>query len=155
MAKPSNVDRSLLQAPDDMRTPMEMEAEQPLDVEVEAIETEDGGAEVIFGEEQVMGTEPDDFFDNLVDNLEDSTLTDIASMVIENVEEDKNSREEWVETYTKGLDLLGLKYESRTEPFDGATGVIHPVLNEAVTQFQAGAYIFLYFVYDVPYCRSA
>lgn len=140
MAKPSNVDRSLLQAPDDMLTPMEMEAEQPLDVEVEAIETEDGGAEVIFGEEQVMGTEPDDFFDNLVDNLEDSTLTDIASMVIENVEEDKNSREEWVETYTKGLDLLGLKYESRTEPFDGATGVIHPVLNEAVTQFQAGAY---------------
>ncbi len=61
-------------------------------------------------------------------------------MVTSSVDEDKTSREEWEESYTKGLELLGLKYESRTEPFDGATGVIHPLLNEAVTQFQAGAY---------------
>ena len=52
----------------------------------------------------------------------------------------KSSRKEWEDSYVKGLDLLGFKYEDRTEPFDGASGVTHPVLGEAVTQFQAQAY---------------
>ena len=60
--------------------------------------------------------------------------------MLDAAEDDKNSRKEWEDGYTKGLDLLGLRYENRTEPFDGATGVVHPLLNEAVTQFQAGAY---------------
>jgi len=141
--RPSNIDRSLLQAPNDSFSDMEddlFDQEQDfLNVEVE--ETEDGGAEVLFGEAGVeYGEEPEDFYDNLADMVSDDTLAAVASYVVDSVEEDKTSREDWVETYTKGIDLLGLKYEARTEPFDGATGVIHPVLNEAVTQFQAGAY---------------
>ena len=60
--------------------------------------------------------------------------------MLEKVDEDKSSRKEWINTYSRGLDLLGIKYENRTEPFQGATGVIHPMLNEAVSQFQAQAY---------------
>jgi hypothetical protein len=56
------------------------------------------------------------------------------------IEDDDSSREEWRSSYEKGLTLLGLTYEDRTEPFAGATGVTHPILNEAVTQFQAQAY---------------
>ncbi len=77
---------------------------------------------------------------NLADQVSDDELTGIASYVLEKVEEDKTSRDDWEDTYTKGLDLLGMRYENRTEPFDGATGVVHPMLNEAVTQFQSQAY---------------
>ena len=139
--RPSNIDRSLLQAPNDTFSALEDNlVEQELEIITEE-ETEDGGAEVIFGEDdQPLGEEPDNFYDNLAEFLSDDTLGKIATYVSESVDDDKTSRDEWVETYTKGLELLGLKYETRTEPFDGATGVIHPILNEAVTQFQAGAY---------------
>ena len=138
--KPSNVDRSLLQSPDELFT-IPQEAEE-LSVQVEETPTEDEGAEVVFGEEETttIGEEPEDFYDNLVEQLDSDTISELYSMVTSSVDEDKTSREEWEETYTKGLDLIGLKYENRTEPFDGATGVIHPLLNEAVTQFQSGAY---------------
>jgi len=145
--RPSNVDRSLLQAPNDtfsLDEEMLREQEQQFlddDISVEIEEDGEGGAEITFGEEETeFGVEPDDFYDNLAEYVSDDTLAGVATYVLDSVEEDKSSREDWVETYTKGLDLLGLKYEARTEPFDGATGVIHPVLNEAVTQFQAGAY---------------
>ena len=139
--KPSNVDRSLILPPDDFASPEIPVEENELAVEVESFPTEDDGAEVIFGEEETtIGEEPEDFYDNLVDQLDKNTITELFNMVTSSVDEDKTSREEWEESYTKGLELLGLKYESRTEPFDGATGVIHPLLNEAVTQFQAGAY---------------
>ena len=143
--RPSNVDRSLLQAPNDTFSQLEddlLDQEQQFfDLDVQVEEDDDGSAEVIFGESPAAyGAEPDDFYDNLADNLADNTLEEIAAYVTSSVEEDKTSREDWIEAYTKGLDLLGLRYEARTEPFDGATGVIHPVLNEAVTQFQAGAY---------------
>lgn len=141
--RPSNVDRSLIQAPNDTFSDDEdnllAQEQEFLNVEVE--ENDDGSADVVFGEQDIQyGEEPDDFYDNLADNLSDDSLDEIASYIISSVEEDKTSREDWIEAYTKGLDLLGLRYEARTEPFDGATGVIHPVLNEAVTQFQAGAY---------------
>ena len=143
--RPSNVDRSLLQAPNDTFSQLEddlLDQEQQFfDLDIQVEEDDDGSAEVIFGETPAAyGAEPDDFYDNLADNLADNTLEEIAAYVTSSVEEDKTSREDWIEAYTKGLDLLGLRYEARTEPFDGATGVIHPVLNEAVTQFQAGAY---------------
>ena len=141
MAKPTNVDRSLFQAPDELPDLFEEQAETPqqeVSIEIEA--DDEGGTEVIIGDEPTTAEEPADFFDNLVDSLSDETLDEISSMITESVEEDKASREEYLDTYTSGLDLLGLKYETRTEPFDGATGVIHPILNEAVTQFQAGAY---------------
>ena len=144
--KPSNVEKSLIS--NDVLSEFSVEEENlqgqeddflNMDVEVEA--DEDGGAEVTFGEdESEVGVEPDDFYGNLVDGLSDSTLSEISRYVMTSVEEDKNSRKDWEDSYTNGLDLLGLRYEQRTEPFDGATGVVHPILNEAVTQFQAGAY---------------
>tara|TARA_R100000664_G_scaffold7854_1_gene13169 strand:- start:1233 stop:3554 length:2322 start_codon:yes stop_codon:yes gene_type:complete len=117
-------------------------AEQEDDfLNVEVVDEPDGGAEVVFGEDDLRrGEEPADFFDNLAEFVDDDTLSDVASYVLDSVEDDENSREDWRDTYIKGLDLLGMRYENRTEPFDGATGVIHPILNEAVTQFQAGAY---------------
>ena len=138
--RPSNVDRSLLQAPDNTVSELE-ENLLADDISIEIEPDDEGGAEVVFGkEEQPLGEEPNDFYDNLVEFLSDETLSDISTYINQAVDDDKASRDEWVETYTSGLELLGLKYESRTEPFDGATGVIHPILNEAVTQFQAGAY---------------
>jgi hypothetical protein len=144
--KPSNVEKSLIS--NDVLSEFSVEEENlqgqeddflNMDVEVET--DDEGGAEVTFGEqEEETGVEPDDFFGNLVDGLSESSLSEISRYVMTSVEEDKNSRKDWEDSYTNGLDLLGLRYENRTEPFDGATGVVHPILNEAVTQFQAGAY---------------
>jgi hypothetical protein len=143
--KVNNVDRALIQAPvEDMSFEEEdLQAQQDMffDGEVEIVEDDDGGVEITTGmEEIVFGEEPENFYDNLAENLQESTLTEVASYVTSSVEEDKNSRSDWEDTYVKGLDLLGMRYETRTEPFEGATGVIHPLLNEAITQFQASAY---------------
>ena len=139
--KPSNVDASLVQAPEELSFVEEDLAKQQDDfLNVDIVENEEG-AEVTFGEEEeVFGEEPDNFYDNLAGLVSDATLTGVSTFVLDSVEEDKTSRDDWEDTYTKGLDLLGMRYETRTEPFDGATGVIHPLLNEAVTQFQAQAY---------------
>lgn len=78
---------------------------------------------------------------NLVDYLDRSELRELAGDVIESVSADKESRKEWEQTYTEGLKYLGMKFdETRSQPFEGATGVQHPILAEAVTQFQAQAY---------------
>jgi len=143
--KVNNVDRALIQAPvEDMSFEEEdLQAQQDafFDGEVEIVEDEDGGIEITTGiDEDVFGAEPENFYDNLAENLKDSSLTEVASYITSSVEEDKNSRSDWEDTYVKGLDLLGMRYEPRTEPFEGATGVIHPLLNEAITQFQASAY---------------
>ena len=140
--RPSNIDRALVQAPNDFLSIEEEDlAQQENDfLNVEVVEN-DEGAEVSFGEDEVtFGGEPDNFYDNLAPMVSDATLTGVASYVLDSVEDDRNSRDDWEDTYVKGLDLLGMRYEARTEPFDGATGVIHPLLNEAVTQFQAQAY---------------
>jgi hypothetical protein len=81
-----------------------------------------------------------DFFDNLAETLEDSELTRISSDLLGDYDNNKNGRKDWEETYSKGLELLGFKYEERAEPFRGASGVTHPLLAEAVTQFQAQAF---------------
>ena len=105
---------------------------------MEMTRNEDGSVE--FGEPEGADTGPVGFFDNLADSINDDELVAIGSMIMEKVDEDKSSRKEWMSTYTKGLELLGVKYENRTEPFTGASGVIHPMLNEAVSQFQSQAY---------------
>jgi len=140
--RPSNIDRALVQAPNDFLSIEEEDLAQQEDdfLNVEVVENEEG-AEVSFGEEEVtFGGEPENFYDNLAPMVSDATLTGVASYVLDSVEDDRNSRDDWEDTYVKGLDLLGMRYETRTEPFDGATGVIHPLLNEAVTQFQSQAY---------------
>jgi len=116
----------------------EEEAEQKGPVEV--IPEEDGGATIDFepGAINVPGTE--NHFDNLADILPDDILDPIGNEMVQNYMDYKSSRKDWEQSYVQGLDLLGFKYENRTEPFQGASGATHPVLAEAVTQFQAQAY---------------
>ena len=84
---------------------------------------------------------PDMSADNLAEVLDESTLNMIASDLLASIEKDKSSREDWEKTYMDGLKYLGMKFDDdRSEPFEGASGVIHPLLGEAVTQFQAQAY---------------
>jgi len=142
--RPSNVERSLVQAPLGGLTEEEIgfaQSEDELktaqgDEPTVVVETD----EVVEIEEEPEVVVEPDFFGNLVPNLDTQTLDKIKSDVFSNVETDRSSRSEWAETYTNGLKLLGLKYETKTQPFAGASGVTHPLLNEAVTQFQSGAY---------------
>jgi len=81
-----------------------------------------------------------EFGENLADTLDERELNTIASELTSQYQEDLDSRDDWFETFSKGLDLLGINIEDRSEPFVGASGVHHPILAEAVTQFQAQAY---------------
>ena len=114
----------------------EIKEQQPVEVTPE----EDGGATIDFepGAINIPGTES--HFDNLSDILPDDVLEPLGSELKTNYMDYKMSRKDWEKSYTDGLDLLGFKYENRTEPFQGASGATHPVLAEAVTQFQATAY---------------
>ena len=81
------------------------------------------------------------FDENLAESMDDSDLGKIANELVDGIEKDKSSREDWERTYTDGLKYLGMKFDDeRSEPFEGASGVIHPLLGEAVTSFQAQAY---------------
>jgi len=112
--------------------------ETPKDVEV--IPTEDGGAEISFDPGAVNQEQTENHFDNLAELLPDDVLDPLGSLLYTNYQDYKASRKDWEHSYTSGLDLLGFKYENRTEPFKGASGTTHPVMAEAVTQFQAQAY---------------
>ena len=81
-----------------------------------------------------------DFYANLAEELDSSELSTIKNDLMANVDSDKDSRSDWEKTYREGLEQLGMKYEERTQPFEGASGVMHPLLAESVTQFQAQAY---------------
>jgi hypothetical protein len=145
----ADIDKSL---PNEVRTeikiPGEEEISQEINVEeivpekgpVEVVPEEDGGATIDFepGAINIPGTE--NHFDNLADLLPDDILEPIGNELRGNYNDYKMSRKDWEQAYTSGLDLLGFKYENRTEPFQGASGATHPVLAEAVTQFQAMAY---------------
>jgi hypothetical protein len=80
------------------------------------------------------------FYDNLAEEMDERTLARMASELLDDYHKDKVSRADWEKTYTQGLELLGFKYNDQTRPFSGASGVTHPLLAEAVTQFQAQAY---------------
>jgi hypothetical protein len=125
------------------------DVEVPVTDETKLIETEnieatplpDGGMDINFDPSsglKVPGTEG--HFDNLADILPDDILSPIGTEMHANYFDYKMSRKDWEDTYIHGLDLLGFKYRVRTEPFQGASGATHPVLAEAVTQFQAQAY---------------
>jgi hypothetical protein len=125
-------------------TPQGVEApvpDMPMDSDVSEIEMmDDGSAVVTLGEEDKSITISLGFGDNLAAAMDDTRLARISSDLLSLIEDDDAGREEWRKAYEQGLTLLGLVYEDRTEPFQGATGVIHPILNEAVVQFQAQAY---------------
>jgi hypothetical protein len=101
---------------------------------------EEGGAEIDFDPNLLSGTESDEHFSNLAEIMDDQDLDELGSTLYDQYTEYKESRADWEQSYREGLDLLGFKYERRTEPFRNASGVNHPVLAEAVTQFQAQAY---------------
>ena len=97
----------------------------------------DGNVIPMFESESITAT---DHQANLAETLDSSDLSTLASELLEAYDSDKESRQDWLDTFSKGLDLLGIKTEEREEPFPGATGVHHPLLSEAVTQFQAQSY---------------
>ena len=109
----------------------------------EVVDDGEGGAlvrsleEMIAMEESMIQPAHDD---NLAEFLDEAYLGEISSDLRASFDDDMESRSEWEETYTKGLDQLGVKYEERTVPFEGASGVTHPLISESVTQFQAQAY---------------
>ena len=127
----------------DPQEEIEIEQEKTLEAEdpgVEVTPNEDGSVEVNFDPSKVNIEGTPNHFDNLAELLPEDITDPIGSELVENYMDYKSSRKEWEQAYTTGLDLLGFKYENRTEPFQGASGATHPVLAEAVTQFQAGAY---------------
>ena len=106
----------------------------------EVVMDEAGGAEVTFDPTTVPGRQSEGHFANLADGMSEAELQSLGQTLYDQYTEYKESRGDWEQSYREGLELLGFKYERRTEPFKGASGVNHPVLAEAVTQFQATAY---------------
>jgi hypothetical protein len=122
------IDKALYELPQGLEAasqnlqPIEIELEDPL-LEIEGLEVE------IEAE--------DDFSDNLADHLDEGYLTQLCNDLLGDVEADVSSRKEWMQTYTDGIELLGMKIEIRSEPWEGACGVYHPLLSEALVKFQA------------------
>jgi hypothetical protein len=116
------------------------QVEQSQDPSVEINMDEEGGAEISFDPSSAVQMGGEDHYANLAEFLDEDVLVDVGSDLQEKYTDYKSSRQDWEQAYTNGLDLLGFKYERRTEPFKGASGVTHPVLAESVTQFQAQAY---------------
>ena len=109
--------------------PIEIEIENPEDVTIGI-----GGVEIdLMPEEE----EEEAFDSNLAEYMKESDLQKIASDVMELIEADINSRKDWADTYVKGLDVLGLRYDEVTEPWDGACGVFSTLLTEAAIRFQS------------------
>lgn len=107
--------------------------------EAVVVDTGDGGVEITFGPEPDAAPEMVPHDANLAELLDDQDLDMLASELLDSFEIDRRSRREWVEAYINGLELLGMKIEERSEPWDGASGVFHPMLAEAVVSFQAQA----------------
>ena len=141
---PSQLDEADLAAELELEIP---DSQTPLvnlkDIEgepaIEIIMEEDGGVTVDFDPTDDRGTS-DDFYANLAEEIPDRDLGAIASNLLEQFEANRAGRQDWEDAYAKGLELLGFNYEEREQPFRGSSGVTHPLLAEAATQFQAQAF---------------
>ena len=137
------IDRPIGFTPDPPPFPEETEqmAQNVVDIQVAEVtpdvEMMDDGSAIVGEQTEEI---PTTFDMNLAEVLDDQQLNLISNNLREAFEEDKSSRKDWEDTYKKGLDLLGFRYQERTQPFTGASSVTHPMLSEAVTQFQAQAY---------------
>lgn len=132
------IEKGLYAAPEGLD---ETQDTSPLEIEIvdpEMVTLDDGSVEITIvpGDETVDGVP---FDANLAEYLDDSVLASLADDLLEAYENDLASRKDWEETYTEGIKLLGLKYEERTEPWEGACGVHHPMIAEAAVRFQAEA----------------
>jgi hypothetical protein len=134
----TNIDKALYEAPvgiDELaaqEVPLEIEIEDP-----ESVTIGMDGLEVVIepGDEEEEGS--DKFDANLAEYIDDGALAEIAGDLIGEYDADISARKDWIQTYVDGLELLGLKIEERTEPWEGACGVYHPLLSEAIVKFQA------------------
>jgi hypothetical protein len=141
----AEIDKSLPNVADKL-TPGELEVEQiAKSVEqipagpTELTENEDGSVDIDFDPKKNLSASTE-FGANLAEVIDETILNTLGSELYQDAQSYKDSRADWEKAYTQGLDLLGFKYEQRTEPFQGASSATHPVLAEAVTQFQALAY---------------
>ncbi len=128
-----SIEKSLYQAPVGIDSLTE---EPAIEIEIEdpeSVKIGIGDLEIEFGKED----SDDDFDDNLAEYLSESELTEIAGDLIGDFDEDISARKDWIQTYVDGLELLGMKIEERSEPWEGACGVYHPLLSEALVKFQA------------------
>ena len=141
----SSMDKGLYAAPkgldeeDGVGIAVDIEAAVPIGeagAEIEIEELEDGGVEISFGPSD-DDDEEGEFGENLAELLDEGVLQDLSGDLVELIETDIGSRKEWADTFVKGMDVLGFKYEERTEPWDDACGVYSTVLAEAAIRFQA------------------
>ena len=131
------IDKALYQAPMGIEEAAAME--EPLDIEIEIEDPESvqlsiDGTPILRMEE---GEDEDEFNANLAESMDEGELTELAGDLIGDFNSDISSRKDWIQTYVDGLELLGLKIEERSEPWEGACGVYHPLLSEALVKFQA------------------
>ena len=124
----SNMDKSLYQAPQGLESLMD----EP-DIEIEIVDPDS----VKINGEEILPEEGGGFGCNLADEMDERTLATLSSDLLGDYDADISSRKDWLDTYVKGLKLLGLKYETRTEPWPGACGVYHPLLMESAVKFQS------------------
>ena len=135
-----NVKQSInIPSPEELEVELQEEQQDP-DQPIDVQENEDGSVDINFDPSIGSQEQGEDHFANLAELLPEEVLAPIGHELYENFTDYKASRKDWETSYTKGLDLLGFKYEETTEPFKGASGAVHPVLAEAVTQFQSLAY---------------
>ena len=141
----AEIDKALPNVDQQLKVPTEEELIQkaqfpeekgPTDI----VENEDGSVDINLDPNANLQMPATDHFANLAEVIPDLILDSIGADLVDDYTDYKSSREDWERTYTNGLDLLGFKYERRTQPFRGASGATHPVLAEAVTQFQSLAY---------------
>jgi len=136
--------------PEDLAAEVELEVPGSMDnviafegmadnMDIQVTPEEDGGVTIDFDPQDQRG-ESDDFYANLAEEMPDRELSRIAGELLAEYDANKASRQDWEDAYANGLELLGFTYEERTQPFRGASGVTHPLLAEAATQFQAQAF---------------
>lgn len=131
----TNVDKALYQQP--MGIEDLAQSESPIEIEIvdpEEVTIGIDGMEITIGKED---PEDEGFSDNLAEYVDDGALQSLASELCSDIDNDKMSRKDWEKAYTEGLKLLGLQIEERTEPWNGACGVFHPMITEAVVRFQS------------------
>ena len=134
----NDIDKGLAQAPKGLSDMMDEMATQEPDIEIEIEDPEEvtiraGGMEIEIDPDD----DEDDFGKNLAEEIDEDSLAKLADELLEDYESDLSARRDWLDTYVDGLDLLGLKLEDRSEPWEGACNVFHPLMTETLVKFQA------------------
>ena len=136
---PNTKEKVIVNPEEDLQVEV-LNQQNQMDPGVDVQENEDGSVEIDFEPGKVAPSGGEDHFTNIAELISDEVTGRLSSELYQQYEDYKSSRKDWEQAYTTGLDLLGFKYTQRSQPFQGASGATHPVLAEAVTQFQATAY---------------